>query len=86
MGTHVTRTAADELTEAKGKLDQAFAEMRNWHAHLETMAEHPLESEAVAHQARRSARIVAALIAEAEAGTRVAERLQQSDKRVPIDR
>lgn len=76
MGTHVTRTAADELTEVESKLDAAFAEMRNWRGHLETMAEHPADSEAVAHQARRSARIVAALIAEAESGTRVAERLQ----------
>jgi hypothetical protein len=76
MGQYTQRTAAEEIAEAKGKLDAAFVEMRNWQGHLDSMAQSPADREAVAHQARRSARIVAALIAEAESGTRVAERLQ----------
>lgn len=82
MGQHTPRTAAEEIAEAKGKLDAAFAEMRNWRGHLDTMAEHVEDREAVAYQARRSAGIVAALIAEAEAGTRVAERLQAAQLKV----
>jgi hypothetical protein len=74
MGRHVERTAAEELAEAKVKLDAAFLEMRNWHAHLQSMADHPLDSEPSAHQARRSARIVAALITEAETRTQAAHR------------
>ncbi|HEY2086304.1 MAG TPA: hypothetical protein VGH54_09795 [Mycobacterium sp.] len=76
MGHHEPRTAADEIAEAKAKLDAAFAEMETWRTHLDIMAKNPQDREAVAFQARRSAGIVAALIAEAESGTRVAERLQ----------
>lgn len=82
MGQHTPRTAAEEIAEATAKLDAAIAEMHNWRTHLVTMAQEPANREAVAHQARRSAGIVAALIDEAAAGTRVAERLQAAQLKV----
>jgi hypothetical protein len=75
MGQHTPRTAADELRDARAALDAALVEMRHWRGHLESMAAHPEDREAVSYQATRSARIVAALVAEAEAHSREADRL-----------
>jgi hypothetical protein len=75
MGRYTPRTSADELRDARAALDSAFVEMRNWRGHLESMAAHPNDREALGHQATRSAKIVAALIAEAEQHSREADRL-----------
>lgn len=78
MSASVVRTHTDELADAVSALDAAFCEMRNWYAHLESMRAHPADAEAIAWQARRSARIVAALIADAE------ERAQAAAYAVPL--
>jgi hypothetical protein len=75
MGQHIPRTAAEELRDARAALDAALVEMRYWRGHLESMANHPEDREAVSYQAARSAKIVAALVAEAEAHSREADRI-----------
>lgn len=75
MGRYTPRTAAEELRDARAALDSAFVEMRNWRGHLESMAAHPVDREALSHQATRSAKIVAALIEEAKQHQREADRL-----------
>lgn len=72
VSTPVVRTRADEIADAVSALDAAFCEMRNWYAHLEAMRTHPADADAIAWQARRSGRIVAALIADAEERAREA--------------
>jgi hypothetical protein len=65
MATDLIRTPADDAAAAVAALDRAFCEMRNWYSHLEQMAAHPEDRDAIAFQARRSARIVSALLEEA---------------------
>jgi len=72
MGMNAARTQADDVADAAAAVEAARREMNNWLAHLARMADPSVEVEAVAMQARRSGRIVAALVAEAEDKTRAA--------------
>lgn len=66
------RTVADEVADAYRALDAAEREMENWRAHLAHLQLFDEDAPAISQQATRSARIVKALIADAEAYARAA--------------
>lgn len=72
MGANVIRTQADDLADAAAALAAATREMDNWRGHLRRISAAGTDTEALTMQARRSGRIVAALVAEAESKTRAA--------------
>lgn len=67
MATLVTRTPDDDLVDAAHALRAARAEFSNWTAHCEHLLRVDLDdAPGIVFQARRSARIVQALLDEAE--------------------
>ena len=73
MATAIARNLTDEMTDAHRVLTDAERELRNWQALVDRLGQcGPDDREAVQWQARRSARIVTALVAEADEYTRAA--------------
>jgi hypothetical protein len=72
MSAEILRTSRDDALDGLRKLDDAEREIRSWRAHLERVAAEP--SLPATLQARRSARIVAAVVGEADGLTHDAVR------------
>lgn len=77
MAADIHRTATDDATDALAALDAAARELANWRAHLARVQRDP--SFAAALQARRSAQVVAEVIADAVKNTRRAVCHTESD-------
>ena len=69
MSVDVIRTVGDETTSAVEAIDAAIAEMANWRDHLLRIPTEVDGNPSIAHQARRSGRIVAAKVADAQRHT-----------------
>jgi hypothetical protein len=68
VAANIHRTATDDATDALAALDAAARELANWRAHLLRVQRDPTFPAAL--QARRSAQVVAGVIADAVASTR----------------
>lgn len=58
MGSHIQRTAADDLTDAQAALNQAQRALRDLQSHLDGIIANPEGAAAKAHAAKRNAGIV----------------------------
>lgn len=72
MAVDVIRTVADETTDALRALDEAERAMATWRDHLLRIADEADEAPGILYQARRSAGITSALVAQAQQRTRAA--------------
>lgn len=72
MATNVARTQTEDLADAAAALTAAAREMVNLQAHLERLRTAPFDANAISLQARRSSRIVSALIGQADSFTHAA--------------
>lgn len=67
MGTHVTRTAAEDTVDALAAIDDALRALRDLRAQINSIIDNPDSAVGVAHQARRNSEIARASIARAQA-------------------